>query len=92
LITTLCSRNPLPKPDRRSATNAEPLGLRRAYERDPEAVALWERETYPKLRKRAKRLGASIFFSDEAGFQSDPVLGRTYGLKIKSVETKLASQ
>ena len=32
--------------------------LRRAYERDPEAVALWERETYPKLRKRAKRLGA----------------------------------
>lgn len=55
--------------------------LRRAYERDPEAVALWEKETYPKLRKRAKRLGAKIFFSDEAGFQSDPVLGRTYGLK-----------
>jgi len=55
--------------------------LRRAYERDPEAVALWEKETYPKLRKRAKLLGAKIFFSDEAGFQSDPVLGRTYGLK-----------
>ena len=55
--------------------------LRRAYERDPEAVALWEKETYPKLRKRAKRHGAKIFFSDEAGFQSDPVLGRTYGLK-----------
>jgi len=55
--------------------------LRRAYERDPEAVALWEKETYPGLRKRAKRLGAKIFFSDEAGFQSDPVLGRTYGLK-----------
>lgn len=58
--------------------------LRRAYERDPEAVALWEKETYPKLRKRAKRLGARIFFSDEAGFQSDPVLGRTYGLKGKT--------
>jgi len=55
--------------------------LRRAYERDPEAVALWEKETYPMLKKRAKRLGARIFFSDEAGFQSDPVLGRTYGLK-----------
>ena len=55
--------------------------LRRAYERDPVAVALWERETYPQLKKRAKRLGARIFFSDEAGFQSDPVLGRTYGLK-----------
>ena len=58
--------------------------LRRAYERDPEAVALWEKETYPKLRKRAKRMGARIFFSDEAGFQSDPVLGRTYGLKGKT--------
>jgi transposase len=55
--------------------------LRRAYERDPAAVALWEKETYPALRKRAKQLGARIFFSDEAGFQSDPVLGRTYGLK-----------
>jgi len=55
--------------------------LRRAYERDPQAVALWEKETYPKLKKRAKRLGAKIFFLDEAGFQSDPPLGRTYGLK-----------
>src|ERR1035437_593746 len=51
--------------------------LRRAYERDPVAVALWEKETYPQLKKRAKRLGAKIFFLDEAGFQSDPVLGRT---------------
>jgi transposase len=55
--------------------------LRRAYERDPEAVEQWRRETYPRLRQRAKRLGAMIFFLDEAGFQSDPPLGRTYGLK-----------
>ncbi len=55
--------------------------LRRAYERDPVAVELWVQETYPKLRKRARRLGAKIFFLDEAGFQSDPPLGRTYGLK-----------
>jgi transposase len=55
--------------------------LRRAYERDPVAVALWKKETYPKLKRRAKRLGVKIFFLDEAGFQSDPPLGRTYGLK-----------
>ena len=55
--------------------------LRRAYERDPVAVEEWRREDYPQLRKRAKRLGAMIFFLDEAGFQSDPPLGRTYGLK-----------
>jgi len=55
--------------------------LRRAYERDPLAVERWRREHYPKLKKRAKKLGAMIFFLDEAGFQSDPPLGRTYGLK-----------
>lgn len=58
--------------------------LRRAYERDPQAVELWVKTTYPKLRKRAKRAGAMIFFLDEAGFQSDPPLGRTYGLKGKT--------
>ena len=55
--------------------------LRRAYERDPQAVRLWLEQTYPKLKRRARRLGAKIFFLDEAGFQSDPPLGRTYGLK-----------
>jgi transposase len=55
--------------------------LRRAYERDPKAVRLWLEETYPELKRRAKKLGAKIFFLDEAGFQSDPPLARTYGLK-----------
>src|ERR1700683_4479587 len=55
--------------------------LRRAYERDPLAVERWRMEEYPRLRKRAKKRGAMIFFLDEAGFQSDPPLGRTYGLK-----------
>lgn len=58
--------------------------LRRAYERDPQAVERWVKTTYPKLRKRARRAGAMIFFLDEAGFQSDPPLGRTYGLKGKT--------
>jgi len=66
--------------------------LRRAYERDPAAVKLWLEETYPKLKKRAKRLGARIFFLDEAGFQSDPPLGRTYGLKGKTPVVKTSGQ
>lgn len=66
--------------------------LRRAYERDPAAVMLWERESYPELRKRAKRLGARIFFSDEAGFQSDPVLGRTYGLRGQTPVVRTSGQ
>jgi transposase len=55
--------------------------LRRAYERDPQAVREWLDERYPKLCRRAKKNGAKIYFLDEAGFHSDPVLGRTYGLK-----------
>lgn len=66
--------------------------LRRAYERDPVAVALWQNETYPELKKRAKRLGAKIFFLDEAGFQSDPPLGRTYGLKGETPVVKTSGQ
>src|SRR3989441_3116212 len=58
--------------------------LRRAYERDPKVVEFWLKERYPKLKRRAQRLGAKIFFLDEAGFQSDPPLGRTYGLKGKT--------
>jgi transposase len=55
--------------------------LRRAYERDPKAVTEWMEREYPALRARARREGATIFFLDEAGFTSEPGLGRTYGLK-----------
>ena len=55
--------------------------LRRAYERDPVAVQAWVDEVYPGLRRKARKHGASIFFLDEAGFDSEPRLGRTYGLK-----------
>jgi len=58
--------------------------LRRVYERDPQMVQWWLQEAYPKLKRRAKRQGARIFFLDEAGFQSDPPLGHTYGLKGKT--------
>jgi transposase len=66
--------------------------LRRAYERDPQAVALWLAETYPQLKRRAKQEGAMIFFLDEAGFQSDPQLGRTYGLKGSTPVVKTSGQ
>jgi transposase len=55
--------------------------LRRAYERDPVAIERWKTTTFPRLRARSKRLGAKIFFLDEAGVRSDQVLGRTWGLR-----------
>jgi len=58
--------------------------LRRAYERDPEAIELWKTDTYPKLRIRATERGADIFFLDEAGIRSDAPLGRTWGQRGKT--------
>lgn len=60
--------------------------LRRAYERDPEAIKTWKEETYPKLKRRARKRGADIFFTDEAGVRSDCVLGQTWGEKGKTPE------
>ena len=66
--------------------------LRRAYERDPIAIEKWKRETYPRLRTRAKRRGAEIFFLDEVGVRSDQVLGRTWGEKGKTPEVPTSGQ
>lgn len=60
--------------------------LRRAYERDPAAIAQWTTTTFPRLRARARRVGANIFFLDEAGVRSDQVLGRTWGLRGQTPE------
>ena len=66
--------------------------LRRAYERDPQAIKTWLEQEYPRLRRRAKQRGATIFFLDEAGFSSEPNLGRTYGLKGQTPVVKTTGQ
>jgi transposase len=66
--------------------------LRRAYERDPQAVEKWKTEDYPKLKKRAKRRGADIFFLDEAGIRSDAPLQRTWGAKGQTPIVKTSGQ
>ena len=58
--------------------------LRRAYQRDPAAIDRWLKQDYPKLRSRAKRKGAKVFFLDEAGIRSDVPPGRTWAPKGKT--------
>lgn len=53
--------------------------LQRAYQRDPQAVAQWQRQTYPAIAQRAREEGAEIFFWDESGFRADAVHGKTWG-------------
>ena len=52
--------------------------LQRAYQRDPQAIERWQRETYPALARQAKRQGADIHFWDESGFRADNVQGKTW--------------
>jgi transposase len=53
--------------------------VRRAYERDPEAVEKWLTEQYPAIRRRAKAAGAEIYWGDQMGLRSDHQTGTSYG-------------
>ena len=52
--------------------------LQRAYQRDPEAIERWQRETYPAIARKAKRDKAQLYFWDESGFRADAVHGLTW--------------
>ncbi len=51
--------------------------LRRAYERDPEAVQRWLEEEYPRIREEARRAHATIVWGEETGMRSDHQTGRS---------------
>lgn len=66
--------------------------LRRAYERDDEAIKEWKEKTYPEIRKTAKKAGAEIFWLDEASIRSDDPLMRTWGLKGQTPTVETSGQ
>jgi len=52
--------------------------LWRAYQQNPQVVEKWLKEDFPAIRREAKRLGAEIWFGDEAGVRSDAHAGTTW--------------
>ena len=52
--------------------------LYQAWQQDPVLVRRWETETYPEIRAEARRVGARIYFADEAGIRSDYHTGTTW--------------
>lgn len=52
--------------------------LFRAYQQDPEAVKRWKTEEYPAIRAEATKVGATIYFADEASVRSDYHAGTTW--------------
>ena len=66
--------------------------LQRAYQRSPEAIEKWQRETYPAIARKAKQDKADIYFWDESGFRADAVQGTTWGLKAHTPVVSVPSQ
>ena len=52
--------------------------VRRAYERNDEAIKRWLLAQYPALVGEAKRERATIYWGDEMGLRSDHVTGTSY--------------
>jgi transposase len=52
--------------------------IRRALQRDEEAIRRWRAEAWPKLCRRARRERRVLVFEDESGFYLLPELVRTY--------------
>ena len=55
--------------------------IERAYQQDPEKVALWLNKQYPAIKKEAKKEGRTIYFGDEAGFHITAQYGKTWSPK-----------
>jgi transposase len=53
--------------------------LHRAFQQNPKLIQTWIDKEFPKIKARAKREGAEIFFGDEAGVRSDYHAGTTWG-------------
>jgi transposase len=52
--------------------------IRRAMQRDEEAIARWREEVWPELQRRARRERRVLVFVDESGFYLLPGVVRTY--------------
>lgn len=56
----------------------------RAYEQSPKAVRRWLEVEYPRIRRRARKQGAMIFWLDEVGARSTHQAGTTYAPRGKT--------
>lgn len=55
--------------------------LFKAFQQNPKKVRKWLRHQFPKIKHMAKKIGARIFFGDEAGVRSDFHAGTTWAPK-----------
>jgi len=53
----------------------------KAYQQKPEVVKKWLEEEYPRIKAKAKKAKALIYWGDEMGLRSDHNAGRSFSLK-----------
>ena len=58
--------------------------IRRALQRDEEAIRRWRAKVWPELRRRARRERRLLVFVDESGFYLLPGLVRTYAPRAQT--------
>lgn len=75
---------------RQGLTPQQPL--QRAYQRDPDAIARWQRDRYPAIARTAKRDQAEIYFWDESGFRANAVQGMTWSAKGRTPVVSVPGQ
>lgn len=66
--------------------------LKRAYQRNPQAIAQWKEQTFPDIASQAKQEGADIYFWDESGFRADSVYGKTWAAKGQTPVVQVPGQ
>ena len=62
--------------------------LHRAYQQDPDLVKQWQEIEFPKIKVLSRKVGADIYFGDEASVRSDFHSGTTWAPKGKTPVVK----
>ncbi len=60
------------------------MPITRAVQRDEAAIARWRQETWPQLRRQARRERKTLVLTDESGFYLLPGLVRTYAPEART--------
>jgi transposase len=64
----------------------------RAWEQDPDKVRRWASRQFPALRAYAKKIGAKVYFGDEAAVRSDHHAGTTWAERGKTPVVRSTGQ
>ena len=61
---------------------------RRYYESDPKAQKEWLKKELPKIKRKAQKHNAILYFEDEASISLTPVLAKTWAKKGQTPQIK----